>query len=165
MNVYELLHQDHLSVKALFDKLEKTSATQADKREKLFASLRKALTSHALAEEKLFYRKSLKEGATRKITLEALEEHRVMKHLLIELEANGKGTEQWAAKLYVLIENTKHHVKEEEEILFKQCMKVFSKAEAEEIGREIQAFKKGRSPKPAPQPKKKPTESAHEKKR
>jgi hemerythrin superfamily protein len=145
MNVYELLHKDHMAVKDLFSKLEKTDEKQADKREKLFATLNRELTIHALAEEKLFYRKSQKEGATRGITLEALEEHKVMKHLLKELEANQKGTEQWAAKLSVLMENTEHHVKEEEENLFKKCRKVFSDAEAEEIGAEIQAMKKGLS--------------------
>ncbi len=86
------------------------------------------------------------------MTIHALawEGHQVMKRLLIELEANGKSTKQWAAKLYVKTENTWHHVQEEEEILFKKCMKVFSKEEAEEIGREIQAFKKGKSQVPAP---------------
>lgn len=40
------------------------------------------------------------------------------------------------------MENTDHHVKEEEENLFKKCKKVFSKVEAEEIGKEILALKK-----------------------
>jgi hypothetical protein len=142
MNVYELLHKDHMLVKDLFSKLEKTDENQTDKREKLFATLRQELTIHALAEEKLFYRKSAKEGATRDITLEAIEEHKVMKHLLKELGANQKGTEQWAAKLSVLKENTEHHVKEEEENLFKKCRKLFSNEEAEEIGKEIQVMKK-----------------------
>jgi hemerythrin superfamily protein len=142
MNVYELLHKDHMVVKDLFSKLEKTDENQADKREKLFATLQKELTIHALAEEKLFYRKSAKERDTREITLEAIEEHKVMKHLLKELASNQKGTEQWAAKLSVLMENTDHHVKEEEENLFKKCKKVFSKEEAEEIGKEILAMKK-----------------------
>lgn len=142
MNVYELLHKDHMTVKDLFSKLEKTDESQAEKREKLFATLNHELTVHALAEEKLFYRKSLKEGKTREITLEALEEHKVMKHLLKGLDANQKGTEQWAAKLSVLMENTEHHVKEEEENLFKKCRLVFTDEEAEQIGKEIQAMKK-----------------------
>jgi hemerythrin-like domain-containing protein len=142
MNVYDLLHKDHLTVKDLFEKLKKTDETKVDKREKLFATLHKELTAHALAEEKLFYRKSEKESASHSITLEALEEHKVMKHLLKSLAADDKGTEQWAAKLSVLIENTEHHVKEEEGDLFEKCRKVFSPEEAEEIGREIQLFKK-----------------------
>ncbi len=87
-----------------------------------------------------------------------------MKHLLIELEANGKSKKQWGAKLYVKTETTWHHVQEEEEILFKKCMNVFSKAEAEEIGREIQAFKNGKSQVPASIPEIKPLESQDEKK-
>jgi hypothetical protein len=67
-----------------------------------------------------------------------------MKHLLIELEANGKRTEQWAAKLYVRVENSKLRVKEEEEIHFMRTMQALSKTKAEEIGREIQVLKNGR---------------------
>ena len=40
------------------------------------------------------------------------------------------------------MENTEHHVKEEEENLFKKCRNVFTDEEAEEIGKEIQAMKK-----------------------
>lgn len=91
-----------------------------------------------------------------------MEEDKVMKHLLIVLEANGKGTKQWAAKLYVKMEDRWHHVQEEEGLLEKR-MKVFSQAEAEEIGLEIQAFNHGKSSDPAPAPKKQ-SESQNEKK-
>jgi hypothetical protein len=85
-----------------------------------------------------------------------------MKHLLLELEANEKSTEKWAAKVYVLMDNTKHHLKDEEEIPFSKCATVLSQEETEEIGREIQVFKNGQSRKP-PETEKVPPESSHEK--
>ncbi len=83
-----------------------------------------------------------KEVESRDTTLEALEEHKVMKRLVKELDKNQKGTEEWAAKLKVLQENTEHHVEEAETELFPECKKFISTEESEEIALEIEKFKK-----------------------
>jgi hypothetical protein len=88
---------------------------------------------------------------------------KVMKHLLLELEANEKGAGKWAAKVYVLMDNTKHHLKDEEDIPFSKCVTVLSQEEAEEIGREIQVFKNGQS-RPHPEAEIVPPEGSNEKK-
>lgn len=141
MNVYALLKQDHKQVKGLFEALEKTTERAAKKRASLFEELNAALSIHAEAEEALFYPRFLKPKETHEITLEAIEEHGVVKTLLAELEADPKDTEQWGAKLKVLKEIVEHHVEEEEDELFKKAQKVLSKEEAEEIGREVEAYK------------------------
>ncbi len=141
MEVYALLKKDHSKVKGIFAELDGTTERAVKKRETLFADLKMELTLHAEAEEKFFYSRLEDPKESRAITLEALEEHNVVKTLLAELEVDPKGTEEWAAKLTVLKENVEHHVKEEEGELFKSAKKVLSAEDAEAIAEEIEAFK------------------------
>jgi hemerythrin superfamily protein len=141
MNVYEILINDHQIVKALFDRLEKMEEDQIDEREEIFQTLNHELSVHALAEEKFFYPLLKTEDEAEDITLEAIEEHKVVKKLLKELNSNGKGTKEWAAKLKVLQENVLHHVKEEEGELFEKAEDILSDEDADRIGQQIDAFK------------------------
>ena len=58
-------------------------------------------TLHAHVEEKIFYPALENKEESRDITLEAYEEHKVVKDLLAELAAGSPGDE-WNAKLKVL---------------------------------------------------------------
>lgn len=149
MKVYALLKQDHKKVKDIFEALEQTTERAAKKRSSLFAELNAELSVHAEAEEALFYPRVLKPKTTHDMTLEAIEEHKVVKTLLAELDSDPKDTEQWGAKLTVLKEIVEHHVKEEEKELFELAQKVLSGEEAEEIAAEIQEFKEQKSSVPA----------------
>jgi hemerythrin superfamily protein len=141
MDVYKLLKDDHKKVKGIFNELEDTTERALKTREHLFVNLKMELTLHAEAEEKFFYPRVEKPKATHELTLEAYEEHKVVKTLLAELDADAKNTEEWAAKLKVLKENVEHHVEEEETELFPKAKKILTDAEAEEIAVEIEAFK------------------------
>lgn len=141
MDVYALLKRDHRKVRSIFGELEGTTARAGKKRETLFAALNEDLTLHALAEEALFYPRVLKPRPSHDMTLEALEEHKVMKTLLAELENDAKGTEEWGAKVKVLKEIVEHHVEEEETEIFKNAKNAISKEESESLAREIEAFK------------------------
>ncbi|HKP95582.1 MAG TPA: hemerythrin domain-containing protein [Fibrobacteria bacterium] len=141
MDVYKLLHEDHIKVKSLFKELEDTTERAVKTREHLFANLKMELTLHAEAEERFFYPRLEPPKETHELTLEALEEHKVVKTLLAELDEDDKGTEEWAAKLTVLRENVEHHVKEEEEELFRKAKAVLSREDAESIGEEIEEYK------------------------
>ena len=133
MNVYELLTGDHKKTKSLFSELEDTDEAQVQKRKSPFAKLIMELTVHAGAEEKLFYSRLKDTKESREITLESLEEYKVMKRLSQELDANSVASEEWEAKLEVLFENSKHPIQEEERELFPKARKVLSEEEAEEI--------------------------------
>ena len=98
MDVYKLLHQDHETVKSIFEELEETGERAVKKRESLFNELNLELTVHALAEEKFLYPRLKDEDETNALALEAVEEHKVMKTLLKELEANDKGSDSWAGQ-------------------------------------------------------------------
>lgn len=137
MNLFEMLHKDHEKVKDLFEKIEKKPANF----EELFATLKTELEVHAQAEEKFYY-SELKDGEeSHEITLEALEEHKVAKRLLKELDSQNKDTDQWMAKLKVLRENVEHHIEEEEKELFEKSKKDLDKSELEAIAEDIEEFK------------------------
>ena len=93
---------------------------------------------HAHIEETIFYPVLKKAEESRDITLEAYEEHKVVKDLLAKLAA-GKPGDQWNAKLTVLKENVDHHVDEEEGELFDKAKNVLTDEQAELFGDEMAA--------------------------
>lgn len=141
MDAFELLKQDHEKVSGIFEKLEPTTERAQKTREELFTQLKQELDIHAQIEEQIFYPAIKDADETHEITLEAYEEHAVVKRLLTELEAEPKETEEWKAKLTVLKENVEHHVEEEEDEMFPSARKVLSKEQIEELGTRMQEAK------------------------
>jgi iron-sulfur cluster repair protein YtfE (RIC family) len=141
MNAFELLKQDHEKVSGIFEKLEPTTERGVKTRTELFAQLKQELEIHTRVEEEIFYPAIKNAKETRDITLEAYEEHHVVKQLLNELEELPVDDETWGAKLKVLQENVEHHVEEEEDEMFKSAREVLSKDEIEELGTRMEAAK------------------------
>jgi hemerythrin-like domain-containing protein len=141
MNAFTLLKKDHEKVAGLLEKLEGTTERALKTREELFTQLKSELDIHTEIEEKIFYPVLEKADETRDITLEAFEEHRLVKQLLGELEAGAKDDEQWTAKFTVLKENIEHHVEEEEGEMFKKARKVLSEEEIETLGTRMEKAK------------------------
>ncbi len=141
MNAIELLKQDHKKVSGIFEKLEPTTERALKTREELFTQLKHELDVHTTIEEQIFYPAIKDKDATHEITLEAYEEHAVVKQLLSELEADPKDTEEWKAKLTVLKENVEHHVEEEETDMFPKTKKVLSEEQIEQLGTRMEAAK------------------------
>jgi hemerythrin-like domain-containing protein len=141
MNAFELLKQDHETVAGLFEKLEPTTERGVKTREELFTRLKQELDVHARIEETILYPVLQEAQETEEITLEAYEEHSVVKQLLAELDELPKDDESWGAKLTVLKENVEHHVEEEEGEMFKKARKVLSDEQIEELGTKLEAAK------------------------
>jgi hypothetical protein len=141
MNAFELLKKDHEKVSGILEKLDATTERGVKTRDELFTQLKTELDIHAQIEEQILYPvlKELKE--THEITLEAFEEHAVVKQLLAELERLPKDDETWGAKLTVLKENVEHHVEEEEDEMFKDARKVLGREQLEELGARLQEAK------------------------
>jgi len=141
MDAFKLLKSDHEKVAGILEKLEGTIERALKTREELFTQLKAELNIHAGIEEKIFYPVLEKAEESRDITLEAFEEHRLVKQLLGELEAEVKDDEKWTAKFTVLKEQIEHHVEEEEGEMFKKARKVLSKEEIEELGARMEKAK------------------------
>jgi iron-sulfur cluster repair protein YtfE (RIC family) len=137
MNAFTLLTADHERVAEILKTIEGTTERAIKGREELFARLKGELDLHARIEEEIFYPALEEDEETREITLEAYEEHRLVKQLLAELEAEPKDTEEWTAKFTVLKENIEHHVEEEEGEMFKRARQALSKEEIESLGEKL----------------------------
>jgi hemerythrin-like domain-containing protein len=142
MNAFTLLKADHKKVAGILEKIDSTTERGVKTREELFSQLKTELDVHARVEETIFYPELEKADETHDITLEAFEEHRLVKQLLGELEAMDKGDEQWTARFSVLKENVEHHVEEEEGEMFPKARKVLSNEQAEILGTRMEEAKK-----------------------
>src|SRR5687768_15631996 len=141
MNAFTLLKADHEKVAGILESIEDTTERAVKGRDELFSQLKAELDLHAMIEEEILYPALEDTEEAREITLEAYEEHRLVKQLLAELEAEPKDTEEWTAKFTVLKENIEHHVEEEEGEMFKKARAALSEAEIETLGDRLQEAK------------------------
>ena len=141
MNAFNLLKADHKKVADILEKLDATSERALKTREELFTKLKRELDVHSRIEETIFYPVLEEADETHEITLEALEEHALVKQLLEELQSLAKDDEQWTAKFTVLKENVEHHVEEEEGEMFKKARKVLSNEASETLGTRMEKAK------------------------
>ena len=138
MDAFNLLKADHEKVAELFDELESASGKQ---KLSVFAEIKTELELHTHIEETIFYPALEEPKETHDLTLEAYEEHDVVKKLLQELNRARSANEEWEAKAKVLRENVEHHVEEEENELFKKASKALSREEIETLGEQMQSEK------------------------
>jgi len=138
MDAFNLLKADHRKVEELFSQLE--SARGAAKL-RVFEQIKTELELHTHIEEKIFYPALEKPKQTHDLTLEAYEEHDVVKKLLKELSRAKTATEEWEAQAKVLQENVEHHVEEEENELFQKAEAALGEEEIEALGERMEAEK------------------------
>jgi len=123
----DLLTDDHLAVDALFkqyDKLAKKEAP-ADQRRALAQVICDMLKAHTTIEEEIFY-PAFKSKIAGDTLAEAYVEHDGAKVLVNDITNASPQDDYYDAKVKVLSEEIKHHVKEEEmpnEGMFAQCRK------------------------------------------
>jgi len=107
-----LLKKDHREVEEMFDEYEQLEA-DAEKLA-LFKKIALALKVHTKLEEEIFY-PSERGDVEDDLLDEALVEHGGAKKMIAEVEAMRPGDDLYDAKVKVLGEYIKHHVKEEEQ--------------------------------------------------
>ncbi len=117
MDALELLRSDHDLVEKLFKQMEGKSERD---NVALFKELKANLDAHAYIEETIFYPALQQDGDQEIVDLvsEALQEHIQAKTFLGELAASLGDKAKFDSLLPKLIEDVRHHVKEEENELF-----------------------------------------------
>jgi len=111
-----LLRADHKAVSLLFEQYE--TARSSTKKKALVAQICTELTVHAQIEEEIFYPQvkiALKDD---ELIPEATVEHATLKDLIAQIEDIEPDGEMYDAKVKVLSEYVKHHVKEEQTQIF-----------------------------------------------
>ena len=111
-----LLKADHLAVSHLFDQYEKTHS-RPDKKA-LVDEICTALSVHAQIEEEIFYPAVKAALKDHELVPEATVEHAGVKELIAKLDGVEPDGEMYDAKVKVLSEYVKHHVKEEQREMF-----------------------------------------------
>jgi hemerythrin superfamily protein len=108
-----LLKADHRQVEQWFEQFESTRSDE--RKSKLARQICQALTVHTEIEEEIFYPAFLEATEDKDKHHEAAVEHDGAKKLIAEIEASGPQDDYYDAKVKVLSEMIKHHVKEEEQ--------------------------------------------------
>jgi hypothetical protein len=133
MNATTFLKRQHKEVRTLFKQIEKTEGSR--ERRQLLEQIATALEGHTTIEEEIFYpaMREIESKKAEEMVNEAYEEHHVVKLVLHELPQVDPEDERFEAKMTVLSELVEHHVKEEEDEMFKLAKKL-GDDELEELG-------------------------------
>jgi hemerythrin superfamily protein len=116
-----MLRADHKLVSGLFDEFENTKSDS--KKKKLVAQICKELTIHTQIEEEIFYPAFKAALKDKELVPEANVEHQSVKDLIAAVEGVEPSGEDYDAKVKVMGEFVKHHVKEEQNEMFPKARK------------------------------------------
>ncbi len=138
MNAINFLESQHREVEALFEQIEATKdkSGAGAERKSLLAEINEKLTYHAKIEEKLLYPAG--RPVDEDMTLEAYEEHDIVKSLLRKLSRTRTNDEAFMARITVLKEIVEHHVEEEEEAYFPKLQKELGEEKLEKLGDKLE---------------------------
>jgi hemerythrin superfamily protein len=111
-----LLRADHEHVSELFEEYEDSRSSAKKKR--IVEELCNELTVHAQIEEEIFYPAVKRALKDKELIPEARVEHDTLKGLIAQVEGEEPDGEMFDAKIKVMREYVKHHVKEEQDEIF-----------------------------------------------
>ena len=143
MDAITILRNDHKAVELLFRRFEKVGNAAHVEKRRIVDQIIEALSIHASIEEQVFYpvaRATVPK--TEDIALESLEEHHIVKWLLAELADLDPTNERFNAKVTVLIESVRHHVKEEENDFFPMVRNALGRKALGDLGDALTGAKK-----------------------
>ncbi len=132
-----LLRADHKKVSALYEQYENTRS--AAKKKALVATICLELSVHAKVEEEIFYPAVKAALKDKELIPEAQVEHASLKELIAQVRDKEPDGEMFDAKIKVMSEYTKHHVKEEQNEMFPKAKA--TRLDMNELGARIAARK------------------------
>src|SRR3954463_10028617 len=142
MDAISMLKDDHKNVERLFKRFESAGDRAHVQKRDIVDRIIEELAAHAAIEEQVFYpvaRATVPK--TEDIVLESLEEHPIVTWVLSELDTMSPEDERFDAKVTVLIENVRHHVKEEEEDFFPKVRDELGRKALNDLGDAMAAAK------------------------
>jgi hemerythrin superfamily protein len=138
-----MLKDDHQMVEQLFKRFEKAGERAHVEKRDIVDRIIEALSMHAAIEEQLFYpvARATVPG-TEDLALESLEEHHIVKWVLSDLDTMTPEDQRFDPKVIVLIENVRHHVKEEEQEFFPKVRNELGRNALSDLGEAMAAARK-----------------------
>ena len=116
-----MLKADHKKVSGLFEQFETSRSTS--KKKALVAQICAELAVHTTLEEEIFYPAVKAALRDKELVPEANVEHATVKDLIAQVKDVEPGGEEYDAKVKVMSEYVKHHVKEEQNEIFPKALK------------------------------------------
>jgi hemerythrin superfamily protein len=132
-----LLRADHKKVSDLYQQYESTRSPARKKA--LVATICLELSVHAQVEEEIFYPAVKAALKDKELVPEAQVEHASLKELIAQVKDKEPDGEMFDAKIKVMSEYTKHHVKEEQNEMFPKAKA--TRLDMNELGARIAARK------------------------
>jgi hemerythrin superfamily protein len=137
MDAVAMLKADHKKVSGLFADFEKTRS--AARKKSLVAQICSELTVHTTLEEEIFYPAVKAALKDHELVPEANVEHASVKDLIAQVKDAEPDGEMYDARVKVMGEFVKHHVKEEQTEMFPKAGK--TKLDLVALGAQMRARK------------------------
>lgn len=140
MKIYERLRKDHDTQRELARQLSATSGA-TDERRDLWEQFREEATAHASAEEQTFYAELIARPDGQEKARHSVHEHKKAADLIEELDNTDMGSGAWLQKFEKLKEELEHHMREEENEVFKRARKLLDETTETELTRRFEKRK------------------------
>ena len=141
LDAIAFLERDHRRFENLLKEGQDTTERAVKGRTELLDTLTTLLNVHELIEEKVLYPALKAHPEAKDIVLEGYQEHHVADLIVKELHALPRDDEKWGAKFKVLKESIEHHIKEEEDEMFRTARGLFSRDELQQMGARMARMK------------------------
>jgi hemerythrin superfamily protein len=141
MNIYDALAKDHRLFEQLLDKIIASSKRDDDQWKSQLDHLRRELIAHAHAEESVLYNALREEDTAQKLVAHSYAEHAMAETEIRTLTVAKMIDTTWTGLAEKLSKDLRHHIQEEENEVFAAARKVFSDAEAEQLGAAFERLK------------------------
>lgn len=132
MDAIKLLKQDHREVEKLFQEFENA---RTPRQAQLAEEICRKLTVHTMIEEEIFYPAAREALKDEDLIEEAEVEHQSAKDLIAQIQGSTPDDDKFEARVTVLGEYVRHHVREEEKEMFPQLQQ--RKIDLQAIGEQL----------------------------
>jgi hemerythrin superfamily protein len=146
-HIIDLIVKDHRTVDSLFNEWKSTKDEK--QAEKLQREITKELSAHAAVEEQLLY-PALRNMYGAQMADHNIQEHAKVKELLVKLKSAKPLTSDYTSMQDTLINDVRHHVKEEEQDIFPRLKKDMNEEKLREMGTYWNQLKKVAPTEPHP---------------
>jgi hemerythrin superfamily protein len=140
MGILNTLEREHAEVTALIQKVLSAGDPVATA-ERHYPTIRKKLLLHTRAEQEVLYAACEKRAATSSMIPTSRGEHLELERLIGELDRTPVDSRVWLDEFRRFDQTLRHHVEQEESLLFERCQDAFENRELRELDGEYEDAK------------------------